>query len=331
MSSPDASPRKLPTYEQMMLPLLRVLAERGELHQDDYAAAVADVFQLTDAERAIVHQSNGEASYRNRAGWAGWYMQQAGLVEKPRRGILRITDAGRALLAAGPERLDNRYLAAHYPSFVARVIERRKQRAAERGGAGGDDGTVLAPTAGGATGGAPAALAPDEAIERAYEQLNDALVADLLDKVRSMNPYHFEKLVLDVLVAMGYGGSIREAAEVTKKSGDEGIDGLIKQDRLGLDVIYVQAKRYAEDQVIGREKIQSFVGALAGQQAQKGVFIASCRFSQGARDYARNIPQKVILIDGDRLAELMIEHGVGVTTVRRLELKRLDSDYFEDP
>lgn len=314
----------------MMLPLLRVLAERGESHQDDYADGVAEAFQLTEAERAIVHQSNGEASYRNRAGWAGWYMQQAGLVEKPRRGILRITEAGRALLAAPPERLDNRYLAAHYPSFVARVIDRRKERAQAQGNSIADEAVVPVSAAAAAIV-APATLAPDEAIDRAFEQLSDALIADLLDKVRAMNPYHFERLVLDVLIAMGYGGSIKEAAEVTKKSGDEGIDGLIKQDRLGLDVIYVQAKRYAEDQVIGREKIQSFVGALAGKQAQKGVFIASCRFSQGARDYARNLSQKLVLIDGDRLAELMIEHGVGVTTTRRIELKRADSDYFEDP
>ena len=168
---------------------------------------------------------------------------------------------------------------------------------------------------------------PDELIDAAFSDLNNSLAADLLDTMGAMDPYQFEQVVVDLLFAMGYGGSREEAAQVTKKSNDEGIDGVVNEDRLGLDVIYVQAKRWQG--TIGRKEIQSFVGALAGQQATKGVFITTSGFVQNAWDYAASVAQRVILIDGQRLAELMIEHHVGVSTVRRIELKRVDTDYFE--
>lgn len=167
----------------------------------------------------------------------------------------------------------------------------------------------------------------NERIEAAHAELNSALTQDLLDQVRSMDPYKFEQLVVDLLVAMGYGGSRAEAASVTQRSNDEGIDGVIKEDRLGLDTIYIQAKRWQT--AVGRRELQSFVGALAGQGASKGVFITSGEFSSTATDYADTISQKVILIEGNRLAELMIEHGVGVSVERTYILKRIDSDYFE--
>lgn len=171
---------------------------------------------------------------------------------------------------------------------------------------------------------------PDDLIDAAYNDLNESLVDELLEKMSDMDPYKFEQLVVDLLFAMGYGGSREEAAQVTKKSNDGGIDGIISEDRLGLDVIYIQAKRYQAESTIGRKEIQSFVGALAGKQANKGVFITTSDFKNTAVEYASNVSQKVILINGGRLANLMIEHDIGVSKVRTIDIKRLDSDYFED-
>lgn len=171
---------------------------------------------------------------------------------------------------------------------------------------------------------------PDELIDAAYNELNQSLADELIESMFVIDPYKFERLVVDLLFSMGYGGSRSEAAQVTKKSNDEGIDGIINEDRLGLDVIYVQAKRFQRETTIGRNHIQSFVGALAGKQANKGVFITTSAFKKTAIEYANSVAQKVILIDGGRLAELMIEHNIGVSTVRTVELKRIDSDYFED-
>ena len=174
----------------------------------------------------------------------------------------------------------------------------------------------------------PSALTPTDQIEQAELKLRAQLASDLLDLMSRMDPYRFEQLVVDLLFAMGYGGSRAEAAQVTQKSNDGGIDGIISEDRLGLDVIYVQAKRWQS--TVGREPIQSFVGALAGKHANKGVFITTSDFHKNAIDYARGVTHKIILINGQRLAELMIEHGVGVSTVRTIAIKRVDSDYFED-
>lgn len=169
---------------------------------------------------------------------------------------------------------------------------------------------------------------PEERIESAFNDLRESLVADLRAKLADVNPFRFEQVVLDLLVAMGYGGSRREAAEVTQKSGDAGIDGVINEDRLGLDVIYVQAKRWKNN--VGREEIQNFVGALAGKKASKGVFITTSAFNENAREYAAGLHQKIILIDGRRLAELMIEHGIGVAEEHAYSVKKIDSDYFEE-
>jgi restriction system protein len=177
--------------------------------------------------------------------------------------------------------------------------------------------------------GESASKTPEEVIENAYRTLQSSLKSELLGIVKKMDAFRFEQLVLDLLVAMGYGGSREEAARVTKASGDEGVDGVINEDRLGLDVIYVQAKKWT-DTTVGRPDIQSFVGALAGKQAQKGIFITTSDFAETARSYAKSISQKVILIDGNRLADLMIEHNIGVASAHAYELKRIDSDYFEE-
>ena len=301
----------LPTYQELMLPLLRVLGSaEKDLHQKECTQRVADALHLTDEQREARLPSGLQTYIHNRIGWAGWYMQQAGLVMKPKKGSMRITDEGRALLARNPATVDNKLLAT-YPNYRDKVLKE------------GDSGEGIAPPAA-----APNELTPTDQMEEAHQKLNQILAAELLDLMAKMDPYKFEQLVVDLLFAMGYGGSREEAAQVTKKSGDEGIDGIINEDRLGLDVIYVQAKRWQAS--VGRAEIQSFVGALVGKHAHKGVFITTSDFHKTAIEYARGVQHKVVLINGQRLADLMIEHGVGVSTVRTLHLKRVDSDYFEE-
>jgi restriction system protein len=313
----NTSESPLPTYQDMMLPILQVLAKQGKLHQKDYASQAADLLNIPDAQRQSLLPSGSQPVFYNRAGWAVWYLMQAGLLSKPKRGWAEITEEGRKLLATNPPKVDNKVL-AKYPSFVEKVLTKYPNVA----------GKTLPSAATEATESENGT--PDEQIASAYSKLNQTLATDLLTTLRKMDHFKFEQLVVDLLLAMGYGGSREEAAQVTKKSGDEGIDGIIKEDRLGLDVIYVQAKRYQEDSSISREKLQSFVGALSGKHASKGVFITTSQFAETAINYAASVPQKVILIDGERLAELMIEHDVGVTTRQLLKVKQIDTDYFEE-
>ena len=307
----------IPTYQEMMLPLLRVLAEANvELRRKDATKRVADAMGITEEERATRMPSGTQTHLFNRMGWAAWSLQQAGLLEKPRRGGLLITAEGKKLLETQPPLIDNNLLAANYPSFQKKISQIPSPDAEKKG---------MQPTFPISD---PSALTPTDQIEQAELKLNAQLASDLLDLMFRMDPYRFEQLVVDLLFAMGYGGSRAEAAQVTQKSNDGGIDGIISEDRLGLDVIYVQAKRWQS--TVGREPIQSFVGALAGKHATKGVFITTSDFHKNAIDYARGVTHKIILINGQRLAELMIEHGVGVSTVRTIAIKRVDSDYFED-
>jgi len=307
----------IPTYQEMMLPLLRVLAEsNAELRRKEATERVADAMGLTPEERASRMPSGTQTHLFNRMGWAAWSLQQAGLLEKPRRGGLLITEEGKKLLETKPALIDNKLLAAHYPSFQKKISQLPDSETDDV--AQGAANTALVTNE----------QTPTDQIEQAEMKLNAQLAAELLDIMGRMDPYKFEQLVVDLLFAMGYGGSRAEAAQVTQRSNDHGIDGIISQDRLGLDVIYVQAKRWQS--TVGREPIQSFVGALAGKHASKGVFITTSDFHKNAIEYARGVTHKIILIDGPRLAQLMIEHGVGVSTVRTIALKRVDSDYFEE-
>lgn len=225
-----------------------------------------------------------------------------------------ITEAGKAYLSnhQGPITTEDLKKIDGYVEAWAEASARRQNR--ERSNSNLSTGTET--------------TTPDERIDLAYNELNDSLAEALLENMLEMDPYKFEQLVIDLLFGMGYGGSREEAAKVTKKSNDEGIDGVINEDRLGLDVIYIQAKRWQHN--IGRKEIQSFVGALAGKQATKGVFITTSEFVNTAKEYAEMVSQRVILIDGSRLADLMIEHNIGVSTIRTISIKRLDSDYFEE-
>ncbi|MDR3405278.1 MAG: restriction endonuclease [Chthoniobacter sp.] len=309
----------IPTYDEMMLPLLRLLADGQEHHQRDLSVRIADEFKLTDDERNLMLPSTQTTSVRNRVGWAGFHLRKAGLAELSREATLRITPSGAELLKNPPPRL-NRQVLMDFEPFKKFMLE-QKQRGPRAAQAKAFDSvppiTVEEDEA-----------TPEERIGTAFAELRETLVADLLAKLATINPFRFEQVVLDLLVAMGYGGSRKEAAAVTQKTGDEGIDGVINEDRLGLDVIYIQAKRWKAN--VGRPEIQSFVGALAGKKASKGVFITTSSFHENAREYATGLHQKVILIDGQRLAELMIEHDIGVAEEHAYHVKKIDSDYFEE-
>ncbi len=281
-------------------------------------SAVAEVlgkhFALSAEELAELLPSGTERRWNNRANWACYDLYRAGLLERPKRGVYLITETGKTVAAEKPEYIDRDFL-LKFPSFAEFHLKSGAKKGMSAEGAGKADDTV------------DKNQTPEELIDEAYQVLHAALKKELLDLVKKMDPFQFEQLVLDLLLAMGYGGSREEAAQVTKASGDEGIDGVINEDRLGLDVIYLQAKRW--QQTVGRKEIQSFVGALAGQQAHKGVFITTSDFADTATVYAKKVSQKVILIDGDRLADLMIQYGIGVSKSHSYDVKHVDGDYFE--
>ena len=255
--------------------------------------------------------------FRSRTGWALSYMKQAGLVMSPRRGWYQITPLGREVIEAAPERIDNEFLMR----FDGFRDFRARSRAEEPVVVGDpDDGAEVRPVA--------PIEPPDEALERAYSRLRVAVESELVDTLKTVAPTFFEQLVIDLLVRMGYGGNRAEAARAIGRSGDEGIDGVIDEDRLGLDSIYVQAKRWEAS--VGRPELQKFAGALQGQRATKGIFITTSTFTREAEDFALRIGTRIVLIDGRRLAALMFEHDIGVSPKRTYIVKDIDSDYFDD-
>lgn len=317
----------IPDYQTLMLPLLK-LASDGQVHAvRDSVNHLADQFALTEDERQMLFASGSEL-FAGRVGWARTYLKQAGLLAAPRRGTFKITDVGSALLATSPQRTDNKTL-LQYPSFV-QFITRAKDASDETGAA---TSPPLSPSAmPGSVNESPRVFVateqtPEEAMASADRRLRETLEAEVLERVKQVPPAFFERLVIDVLVAMGYGGTRADAGRAIGKSGDGGIDGIINEDRLGLDVIYVQAKRW--EGTVGRPEIQKFAGALQGQRATKGVFITTSTFTREAREFAGSIASKIILIDGERLAALMVEHDVGVARIGSYVLKRLDNDYFD--
>jgi len=296
----------IPDYQTVMLPLLRLLGDGKERRMPEVMPTVCAQFKLTEEEQKKLVPSGKMTIIRNRLGWARTYLKKAGLIEHPRHGVFKITDRGRQVLAENPSRIDVQFL-AQFPEFVAfRTIRHHKDPIA----AETDDKT------------------PEEALEAAYEQLSASLETEILAAVTACSAEFFERLVVDVLVKMGYGGNRKDAGQAVGRSGDGGIDGIIKEDKLGLDTIYVQAKKW--DKPVPRPEIQKFAGALQGVRARKGVFITTSSFSEGAVEYARTIENKIILIDGETLAALMVEHGVGVALSNVYEVKRLDTDYFEE-
>lgn len=302
----------IPDYQTLMLPVLTIAAE-GETGVPLAAKKIADRLGLTEEEREEMLPSGKQRLLHNRVHWAKFYMSKAGLIDSPKRGVFVISPAGRQLLTTNPGRVDVETL-KRIPAFAEFYSSSTTST---------ESVTPLAtPSASDAT--------PEEQIDAAHAVLTAALKTDLLQRILDQSPYFFERLIVDLLVAMGYGGSHEDAARQLGKSGDGGIDGVIDEDRLGLDRIYVQAKRYAVGSSVGRPEVQGFVGSLVGRGASKGVFVTTSAFSKQAIDYARGLQQRVILIDGPQFTELMIEFGVGVRTSRTIEVKRVDEDFFNE-
>ncbi len=294
----------IPDFQTIMLPLLQFCSDGKERSNRETMDALASHFGLTENERKELLPSGQQTTFENRAAWAKAHMKMAGLIENTGRGVFRITPRGLEALSQQPQKINLRWL-QQYPEYLE-AKNRRKPRKIESE--------------------EPEEKTPEEVLEEAYQSLRDNLAGELLQQLKNAPPAFFENVVVEVLLRMGYGGSRKDAGQAIGKAGDGGIDGIIKEDKLGLDIIYLQAKRWGT--TVGRPEIQKFAGALQGQRARKGVFITTSDFSADARDYAARIDSKIVLIDGDQLAHLMIDHNVGVTPVANYEIKKIDLDYF---
>lgn len=297
-----------------MLPVLRHASQK-ETRVPELAILIADELGLTEAERDEMLPSGKQRLLHNRIHWAKFYMSKAGLIDAPSRGRFITSEAGRKLLATNPRTINVDILKT-YPAFQSFYGSEALAGVDLRQGPSPVDASSL--------------TTPEEQIDAAYGMLRAVLKADLLQRILAQSPSFFEQLIVELLVAMGYGGTHGSAAQQLGKSGDGGVDGVVDEDRLGLSRIYVQAKRYAPHISVGRPEIQGFVGSLVGLGATKGVFVTTSSFSSHAIDYVRHLSQRVVLLDGERLAELLIEHGVGVRESRTIKVLRLDEDFFFD-
>ncbi len=302
----------IPDYQTLMLPVLRLASDIEEHRFRDSIESLAVEFLLSDEEQNELLPSGNQAVFNNRVGWARSYLKQAGLLTSPKRGYFQITEQGLKLLSENPAKI-NVSLLERYPEFQA--FRNRKKDASKNNEVNTFIEIIASET-------------PEDALASAYRTLRRNLEDEILISVKDSAPSFFERLVVDLLVKMGYGGNRQDAGRALGKSGDGGIDGIINEDQLGLDVIYIQAKRW--EGTVGRPEIQKFAGALQGQRARKGVFITTSNFSKEALDYVSMIDSKIILIGGERLAALMAEHNVGVSIVGKYEVKKIDSDYFDE-
>lgn len=299
----------VPDYQTLMLPLLEIARDGKEHSLREAIELIAVKFNLAEAERKQLLPSGHQAVLDNRVGWARTYLKKAGLLESPKRGLFAITDRGRKVLAEKPSSINVAFL-DKFPGFKEFKTSHQES-------------TIEDPT--------PRLLdteTPEESLEAAYQKLNVTLASELLQTIKSCSSSFFERLVVDVLVAMGYGGSRADAGKAIGKSGDEGIDGIIKEDRLGLDIIYIQAKRW--EGPVGRPEVQKFAGALQGHRARKGVLITTSGYTKEAWDFVSRIETKIVLIDGATLTRLMIDHNVGVAAIAAYQVKRVDTDYFQE-
>ena len=305
---------EIPDFQSIMLPLLQTLAD-GEVRPiRDVTRSLADHFKLTDEERSKLLPSGQQSVFGNRVAWAKTDLKMAGLIENPSRGLVRISDEGKKVLAQKPDKITRSFL-RQFPAYDAFFTKKPDQQE----DVGASDQQAIA---------AEGIHTPEELLESSYATLRDALAEELLDRVKSCSPAFFEQLVVRLLVAMGYGGSLADAAQVIGKSGDGGIDGTIKEDKLGLDVVCVQAKRW--ENTVGRPVVQAFAGSMEGFRARKGVLITTATFSAEAREYVTRIERKIVLIDGPTLANYMMDYDIGVAMSRSFIVKKIDLDYFEE-
>jgi restriction system protein len=300
----------IPDYQSTMLPLMRLAGDKAEHQLRGAIEVLANEFKLTEPERRELLPSGKQEVFVNRVGWARTYLSRAGLIQYPRRGFFQITERGVDVLKQKPARIDAKFLLQFEEFRTFRALRHEPENKSEKEEEVAQERT------------------PQEALEQAYQNLRADLAAEILSQIKQSPPSLFESLVVELVVKMGYGGSRKDAGQAIGKSGDEGIDGIIKEDRLGLDIIYLQAKRW--EATVGRPEIQKFAGALQGQRARKGIFITTSDFSREAEEYAAKIENKIVLIDGEQLAQLLIDHNIGVTPVSNFEIKKIDSDYFTE-
>lgn len=299
----------VPDFQSFFRPLLDIASDNQEHSVKEARAIIKSVMNLTDDDLIEKLPSGTQFKFDNRVAWAVSYFVQAKVLERPKRAYFKITERGRELHQKNHSRINIAILKA-YPEFLEFQAPRITNHDSPHD-------TDISSNA-----------TPEEILQQAYQSIRNDLASEILEKIKTNSPGYFEKLVVDLMVAMGYGGSRADAGQSLGKSGDEGIDGIIKEDRLGLDVIYLQAKRW--EGTVGRPEIQRFVGALHGKRAKKGVFITTGKFSNDAIDYVATIDPKVILIDGRTLVEYMIDLNLGVATATTYEVKRIDTDYFTD-
>ncbi|MRS03413.1 restriction endonuclease [bacterium] len=299
----------IPDFQSFFKPLLEIAADGKEHSLKEARQTIASNMALTDEELNELLPSGTQAKFDNRVAWAKIYLTKAQALESPRRAYFKITDRGMMLLKQGLDRIDVKVL-NQFPEFV----EFHTAKSATTSNNNQSEPNVTE--------------TPEETLQKSYLSIRNELASEILDRIKQNSPQFFEHLVVDIMLALGYGGSLADAGQSIGQSGDEGIDGIIKEDRLGLDVIYLQAKRWEGS--VGRPEIQKFVGALHGKRAKKGVFITTGKFSDDAQSYVTNIDPKVILIDGKMLADLMIDYGLGTNITAKYEIRKIDSDYFNE-
>jgi len=296
----------IPDFQSMMLPMLEAIGDGKDHSNVEINKALAKQFGVTDEELQEVLPSGQSKVFVNRLGWAKTYLKRAGLLESPSRKVFHITSQGNAVLAKKPKKINIAFL-KQFPSMD--LHQKKKDD---------DEDKVSEVTE----------HTPEEVLESSYQELRNALADELLEQVKKCSPHFFERLVVELLVAMGYGGSLADAGQVIGKPGDEGIDGTIKEDKLGLDVLYIQAKRW--NTTVGRPEVQKFAGSMDGFKAKKGVMLTTGTFSKEAQDFVKHIDKKIVLIDGEQLAQLMIDYDIGVGTARTYMVKKMDLDYFDE-
>lgn len=302
----------IPKYNEMYKALLETLKDKKEYSTKEYRNKVAKLMNISDEEREILLDSGGGNKYNTALNWTSVYLKKAKLIESTKRGVLKITERGLELLATNPDVIDNHTL-KNYEEFreFLNPKENNKEVKEEK------EQNIEEET-------------PQDILEKSFNKINKILQEEVLEEVMRKDPYFFESLVVKLLQKIGYG-TLKNSGKVTKKSNDEGIDGIINQDKLGFDCIYIQAKKWDKDSTVSRPEIQKFVGALAGQGATKGLFITTAKFSDGAREYSqKQHTTKIVLIDGMELAKLMIEYNLGVSVENVYEIKKIDSDFFEE-
>ncbi len=300
----------IPTYQDFLLPLLEVASDEQQHLLSQTVEFLANQFKLSEEERKELLPSARQTKLANRIGWAITYLRKAKLLESDKRGTFYISSRGKQVLKSNPEYIDRR--------FLERFAEFQEFQNIKSNDDINPDTNLIEDTD----------QTPEESFETSYQKLVKELGERLIEQIKSCSPKFFEKLVIDLLLAMGYGGSRKDAGKAVGKSGDGGIDGIIKEDNLGLDLIYIQAKRWEAS--VGRPAVQAFAGSLEGMKARKGVMITTSQFTKEAKEYVKIIEKRIILIDGEKLTQLMIDFGVGVSEIQTYTLKKVDSDYFEE-